>query len=140
LETVTLPLASVVALSSKSLWTGSKVLVGEADLIAVEAGNGGLAGGADRHRTGDVERGAGRAVEIARVDVDLGGLAGLQQRHLGLQRQLQPLGDVILDEEGDLADRLALRVGIGLNAPGAGRGAGDQRIEWARPPAPWSST
>ncbi len=43
-------------------------LVGEPDLIVLEAGNGALARGAQRHRAGDVEGGAGRAVEIAGGD------------------------------------------------------------------------
>ncbi len=79
-------------------------------------------------RAGDVELGAWRSVEIAGVRIDLGGLAGLEDRLLRRERQSSPLRPHVLDEGGlPMAERPW--VGIGLDAPGAGLRAGEQRIE-----------
>ena len=40
---------------------------------------------------------------------------------LGCHFEFDPLGDVILDHEGGLADRLALGIGKGARPPGPGR-------------------
>jgi len=51
----------------------------------------------------------------------------MQLQRLGLQLEAQPFGDVILDQEGRLADGGPLGVRIGGDAPRAGRGAVEQR-------------
>ncbi len=102
-------------------------LVGESDAIAGEAGDRMLGRRADGDRAADLELGAGRAIEVARLDIELSRLARAQRRALRLDVGVQPLGHVILDQKARLADRVALGIGIGLDAPGAGRGAADQR-------------
>ena len=102
-------------------------LVLEPDGEALEPLDGGRRGGLDDDLARDVELGAGRAVEIARRDLDLGRLAGAQGRRLRRKRHLEPLRDVVLDEEARLAGGRALRVGVGADAPGAVHGAGEER-------------
>ena len=106
---------------------GVEALVLQADGVALKARQHTARRRLQHDLAGDAEVGARRAVEILHRDADLGRLAGLQRGLLGLQRHLQPLGQVVLDQESGLADRSALGVGIGRDPPGAVRHAGQQR-------------
>ena len=81
----------------------------------------------DHDLAGDLEIRARGAVEIAGCDIDLRRLAGAQGGRLRGQADLEPFGDVILDQEARLADRRALRVDIGRDAPRSAHGARKER-------------
>src|SRR6185295_5609845 len=61
-----------------------------------------------------------RAIEELRVDRDLGAALRRQLGSLAAELHLDAPRDDLLDEERELADRLALRVDIGLGRPAAG--------------------
>ena len=104
------------------------LLVGHAELVA------GIArppGGRGRHQhvAFELQAGGRRAVEELAVDLKFHRSFSLDQLLLGRDVEFDPLGDVILDHEGGLADRRALGVGKGAHPPGPGR---DRRIERQR--------
>ena len=103
-------------------------LVLEPDGEALEPLDGGRRGGLDDDLARDVELGAGRAVEIARRDVDLRPAGRRASAGVfGVSVTSSRSGHVVLDEEARLADGRALRVGVGADAPGAVHGAGEER-------------
>ncbi len=53
-----------------------------------------------------------------------------------MQAEIEPLGNIVLEQERDLADAVALGVGIGLDRPLAGRGARQQRDGEGAPAEP----
>ena len=96
---------------------GGEVVVGEARDIAGKAGERPARDRLQADRPGDVEPACRRAVEEARLEREPNGLAGRDVRPFGLEGEIEPLGDVILEQEAGLADRIALRVGVGLYGP-----------------------
>ena len=78
-------------------------------------------------RAGDVEAAGGRAVEEARIERDLDRLAVGDDLLGGFQREIEPLGHIVLEQESDVADRRRLRVGVGFDRPRPRRRARQQR-------------
>ncbi len=76
---------------------------------------------------GDVEPASRRAVQEPRVERELDRLAGNNDRTGWMQGEIEPLGNIVLEQEIDLADAVALRVGVGLDRPLARCGARQQR-------------
>ena len=96
---------------------GGELVVGEARDIAGEAGERRVLDRLQADRAGDVEPARRRAVEEARVERELDRLARIDEGLGGLQGEVEPLGNIVLEQELDLADRVALRVGVGLDRP-----------------------
>jgi hypothetical protein len=101
------------------------VLVGEPELIAGKARP--FARGGDDHLAFELEFGSRRAIQKTPLDRDLGCARLGDAFGLGAEFEFDPIGHVVLDEEGRLADWRALRIGEGPNAPGASRSRRHQR-------------
>mgnify|MGYP006958858697 CR=1 FL=1 len=69
----------------------------------------------------ELELGSGRAVEKTPLDGDLGRARRGDALGLGGEVEFDPIGHVVLDQEGRLADWRPLRIGEGAHAPRAGR-------------------
>ena len=82
-----------------------------------------ILGSLHHHLAAHLQVGARRAVEEARIDINLRHLAGAQRLLFGAERHIEALGHIIFHEESRLANCRAFRVGIGLNPPGAARRA-----------------
>ncbi len=106
---------------------GGELVVGEARDIAGEAGEARVLDRLQADRAGDVEPARRRAVEEARVERELDRLARIDEALLRMEGEIEPLGNIVLEQELDLADRFALRVGVGLNRPLSGGRARQER-------------
>ena len=104
-----------------------ELVVGQAGDIAGEAGERRIRDRLEADRAGDVEAGGGRAVEEARVERHVDRLARRRRRLGGLQREIEPLGHIVLEQEFGVADALPLGIGVGVDRPFARRRVGEQR-------------
>ena len=84
-------------------------------------------GSRDADRATQFQTGTGRAVEKAAIDAELRGAFARQRFRSRGQFKLDAVGHVVLDHEGRLTDRRALRIGISAHAPCAGRSGRDNR-------------
>ena len=94
---------------------------------SIEAGDRILLGAAHENLARDFKVRSRRAIEIARIDIHLGRLVSADRRLHRRELQIDALGHIILDEEGRVADRFALGIGVDLETPCAALRAGDQR-------------
>src|SRR6185437_7613930 len=76
---------------------------------------------------GDVEPARRRAIEEARVERELDRFARIDDRLRRMDSEIEPLGNIVLEQELGVADAVALRVGVGVDRPFPGRRAGQQR-------------
>ncbi len=98
---------------------GFHLLVGESELVAGKARP--LGRGRNRDLAFELKPRGRRAVKVMSVDGDLGRARAGQALGLGGELEFEPVGDIVLDQEGRLAHRRAFRIGEGAHAPGAGR-------------------
>ena len=85
-----------------------------------------LGGRADDDVALEREVGGRGAVEELSIDGEHGRIVRSDRWRVGREGELDALGHEVLDEEGGAADRRRLRVGIGVEAPGAGHRRGDE--------------
>ena len=106
---------------------GREIIVGEAADIAGMTGQGRALDRLEPNGARHVEPACRRAVEEPRVERELDRFAGSDDRLRRLEGEVEPLGNIILEQELDAADAVAFRVGIGLDRPFSRRRAGEQR-------------
>ena len=106
---------------------GGELVVGQAADVTGIADDLGTLDRLEAHRAGDVEAGGRRAVEEFRVERNVDRLARRRGRLGGLQREIEALGDVILEQEFGVADARRLGIGVGVDLPFARRRVGEQR-------------
>ncbi|MGY3082003.1 hypothetical protein ACVWZZ_008411 [Bradyrhizobium sp. LM6.10] len=95
------------------------LFVGDAELVAGKARTFGR--GRDQHVAFERQTRGRRAIEEMTVRLKLHWSVSFDQLVLGRQVEFDSVGNVVLDHEGGLADRGALRVGEGAHPPGPGR-------------------
>ena len=83
-----------------------------------------------------VEPARRRAIEEPRVERELNRFAGIDDRLHRLKGEVEPLGNIILEQELDPADAVAFRVGVGFDRPFSRRRAGEQRDGEGAPAEP----
>ena len=111
-----------------------ELVVDHAGDIARLARQRGTCDGLQTCRAGHVEAAAGGAVEELGVERDVDRLALRGGFRRGLEREVDALGLIVLDQEFSVADWRFLRIGIGVNRPFADRRVAHQ-TDAERPPA-----
>ena len=130
------PLSSVCTLSENWVSIGGEIIVGEAGDIAGKAGERRAFDRLQPDGAGDVEPARRRAIEEPRVERELDRLAGVDDRLRRMEGEIEPLGNVILEQELDPADAVALGIGVSLDRPFAGRRTRQQRYGVGAPAEP----
>ena len=99
---------------------GVEIVVGEAGDIAGKASERIACNRLEADRAGHVETARRRAIKEPRVERELDRLSRINIWLGGAQREIEALGNIVLEQELELADAVALRVGVGFNGPFSG--------------------
>ena len=94
-----------------------EIVVGEASDVAGKASERIASNRLKADRAGHVETARRRAIEEPRVERELNRLSWINVWLGGAEREIETLGNIVLEQELDLADVVALRVGVGFNGP-----------------------
>src|ERR1700722_1313239 len=100
-----------------------EIIVGEAGDIARKTGKRRAFDDLQPNGPCDVEPARRGAIEKPRVEGEFDGLAGSDDRLRRMEREIEPLWNIILKHKLDPADAVALGIGVSLDGPFARRRA-----------------